>query len=324
MAALAAYATRVGVRTTVLCPDNTPTVNVEEIAMQGAGTYRVNGLINDCGRICGQGKKEVQWFDMSTLKEPYRIEGKKTMGLELAEQFGYDKLPDAIFYPTGGGTGLIGMWKAFHELQEMGWIPADVVLPKMICVQATGCAPIVKAWAEGKEHAPLWENAATAASGIRVPIAVGDFLIIRAVRESGGWAVAVEDEDILATAEECAKNEGLLLCPEGAATLVAYKQALAEGKLSPDADVVLFNCATGLKYPMAPVTTSVDQHGPIDFQKLAAGAAHSAAPAAAPAAAAAAAPAGGVGASLGGAVNAMCAGAAVVGVTITLARKLAA
>lgn len=250
-AALAAYASRAGIESFVFCPDDTPEINVREIAAQGAKVWRVNGLINDCGKIVGQGTEAAGWFDFSTLKEPYRIEGKKTMGLELADQLAWD-VPDTIFYPTGGGTGLIGMWKAFNELQEMGWIPASTKLPKMVCVQASGCAPIVKAWSEGKEHAPLWKDAATAASGIRVPIAVGDFLIIRAVRESEGWCTMVDDDRILKTAEECAKQEGLLLCPEGAATLAAYEMALESGQISPNETAVLFNCATGLKCAARP------------------------------------------------------------------------
>ncbi|MBL4726569.1 MAG: threonine synthase, partial [Rhizobiaceae bacterium] len=193
-AAMAAYASRAGQRATVLCPADTPEINIREIQLQGGETYMVNGLINDCGAIVGGGKEAVGWFDISTLKEPYRIEGKKTMGLELAEQFGW-KLPDVIFYPTGGGTGLIGMWKAFHELKEMGWI--DGPMPRMIAVQAEGCAPIVKTWEAGEEHAPLWENAHTVAAGIRVPIAVGDFLIIRAVRESDGFCITLSDEEIM-------------------------------------------------------------------------------------------------------------------------------
>ncbi len=192
-AALAAYATRAGIKTTIFCPEDTPEVNVSEIALQGATVYRVNGLIDDCGKIVGEGKSKVGWFDTSTLKEPYRIEGKKTMGLELAEQLGW-QVPDVIFYPTGGGTGLIGMWKAFAELEAIGFIGKK--RPRMIAVQASGCAPMVKAFEAGEEHAPRWENAHTIASGIRVPQAIGDFLILRAVRESGGFAIAVPDEAI--------------------------------------------------------------------------------------------------------------------------------
>ncbi len=264
-AAMAAYAMRAGQRATVLCPSDTPDINIREIQQQGGATYMVNGLINDCGKIVGGGKEAVGWFDISTLKEPYRIEGKKTMGLELAEQFGW-KLPDVIFYPTGGGTGLIGMWKAFHELQQMGWITGK--LPKMVAVQAEGCAPIVKAWEDGEEHAPLWENAHTVAAGIRVPIAVGDFLIIRAVRESNGFAMALPDEEIMDVRNMIAREEGLLLCPEGAATAAAYKRALAEGLVTPDETAILYNCATGLKYPLDEVTNKLNKDAEIDYSQF--------------------------------------------------------
>ncbi len=265
-AAMAAYASHSGLRTTIFCPDDTPEVNVSEIELQGATVYRVNGLINDCGKIVGDGKGTAGWFDVSTLKEPYRIEGKKTMGLEIAEQMGW-KLPDAIFYPTGGGTGLIGMWKAFEELEAMGWISSK--RPRMIAVQATGCAPIVKAYEDGVEHAPVWQNAHTAAAGIRVPIAVGDFLILRAVRDSGGFAIAVTDEAIFAARDEVAREEGLLLCPEGAATFAAYKEALANGQVTASDKVVLYNCATGLKYPIPQVDRTLDRHQPIDYASMA-------------------------------------------------------
>ena len=266
-AAMAAYASRAGLRSTVFCPDDTPEINVNEIALQGGDVWRVNGLINDCGAIVGAGKEPVGWFDCSTLKEPYRIEGKKTMGLELAEQMGWT-LPDVIFYPTGGGTGLIGMWKAFAELKAIGWLAEDAPLPRMVAVQAAGCAPIVRAWEAGEEFAPLWKGAHTVAAGIRVPVAVGDFLIIRAVNESGGFAIAVDDDAILAAVEEVARTEGLMLCPEGAATFAAWRQALAEGRIGPDDTAVLFNCATGLKYPMPPVTQALDRHGEIDWAQF--------------------------------------------------------
>ena len=264
-AALAAYATRCGIETITFCPDDTPEINVREIAMQGARVWRVNGLIDDCGAIVAEGAKQGRWFDFSTLKEPYRIEGKKTMGLELAAQFGW-ALPDAIFYPTGGGTGLIGMWKAFAELEALGWIgPAR---PKMFAVQASGCAPIVRAFEAGEEHAERWEDASTVAAGIRVPKAVGDFLILRAVRESGGQAMAVGDPAILAAVDAAARQDGLLLCPEGGATLAAYRQAVKTGLVDEDERVVLFNCATGLKYPMPAAPQSLDRMQPIDFDAL--------------------------------------------------------
>lgn len=261
-AAMAAYASLGGIQATVFCPSDTPDVNVREIELQGARVYRVNGLINDCGKIVGEGKESVGWFDLSTLKEPYRIEGKKTMGLELAEQLGWE-LPDVIFYPTGGGTGLIGMWKAFDELEKIGWIGSK--RPRMVAVQASGCAPIVKAYEEGEEHAPLWQDAHTVAAGIRVPIAVGDFLILQAVRESGGFAIAVDDDTILAARDRVSQEDGVLLCPEGAATLAAYEKALDEGRVSSGDRVVLYNCATGLKYPMPPVERDLDRHQPIDY-----------------------------------------------------------
>ena len=264
-AALAAYARRAGRKATVLCPADTPEINVREIRQLGADTWLVNGLIDDCGRIVGGGKEAVGWFDVSTLKEPYRIEGKKTMGLELAEQMGW-RLPDVIFYPTGGDTGLIGMWKAFQELQALGWL--DGPPPRMVAVQASGCAPIVRAWEQGLEHAPLWEGAHTVAAGIRVPVAIGDFLVIRAVRESGGFCLAVTDEAITKARALVAAADGLLLCPEGAATVAGYQRALAEGLVQPEEKVVLFNCATGIKYPLPAVEQRIDCRLPIDYGRF--------------------------------------------------------
>jgi threonine synthase len=250
-AAMAAYAARAGMEAFCFCPDDTPEINLSEIALQGARVWRVNGLINDCARLVAAGKAEHGWFDMSTLKEPYRIEGKKTMGLELAVQFRW-RLPQAVFYPTGGGTGLIGMWKAWRELAELGWIEGP--LPRLIAVQASGCAPIVRAFESGSETAMPWENAYTIAAGIRVPAALGDFLILRAVRESGGFALAVSDEHIDAARAHVARADGLLLSPEGAATYAAYLDAARSGRIAPHEQVVLFNCASGLKYPMPQVT----------------------------------------------------------------------
>ena len=264
-AALAAYGSRAGIETFVFCPDDTPEVNVREIALQGAHTFRVNGLINDCGRIVGEGKEAMGWFDASTLKEPYRIEGKKTMGLELAEQLGW-QVPDVIFYPTGGGTGLIGMWKAFAELEAIGWLGAKK--PRMVAVQATGCAPIVKAWKEGAEHAELWEDAHTIAAGIRVPVAIGDFLTLEAVRDSGGFAISVEDSTIEEAQIRAAREDGLLMSPEGAATLAAYLQALQAGQIDRTDQAVLFNCGNGLKYPMPPAEDRIDHMQPIDWAGL--------------------------------------------------------
>ncbi len=264
-AAMAAYCARAGMKAYVFCPDDTPAVNVREIAMQGAEVFLVDGLIDDCGRLVAEGEKAVGWFNCSTLREPYRIEGKKTMGLELAEQLGW-AMPDVIFYPTGGGTGIIGMWKAFAELEAMGWIGKK--RPRMVVVQATGCAPMVKAWEDGVEHAPRWQDAHTFAAGIRVPVAVGDFLILRAVRESGGFAIAVDDSAIAAAWQEVAAQEGLLLCPEGAATFAAYRQALADGRVGAGERVVLFNCASGLKYPMPEAGTPLKLGNAIDWQEL--------------------------------------------------------
>ncbi len=264
-AALAAYASRAGIKTTIFCPQDTPEVNISEIGLQGAAVYRVNGLIDDCGKIVAEGRAKVGWFDVSTLKEPYRIEGKKTMGLELAEQLNW-QMPDVIFYPTGGGTGLIGMWKAFAELEAIGFIGSK--RPRMVAVQAAGCAPMVRAYEEGVEHAPRWENARTIASGIRVPQAIGDFLILRAVRESGGFAIAVPDDAISAGLDEVAREEGFLMCPEGAATYAAYRQSLADGRVKASEQAVLFNCATGLKYPLPPIQRALDRHKPIDYANL--------------------------------------------------------
>jgi threonine synthase len=265
-AALAAYGTRAGMETYIFCPADTPEVNVREIALQGGKVWRVNGLIDDCGKIVGAGKETMGWFDVSTLKEPYRIEGKKTMGLELADQLGWS-LPDVIFYPTGGGTGLIGMWKAFKELRAIGWLPDD--LPRMVAVQSTGCAPIVKAYHDGERHATRWEGAHTIASGIRVPAAVGDFLILDAVRESGGFAIEVTDEAIAEAHHRVPSTDGLLICPEGAATAAAYEDALERGLVDAHERAVLFNCGSGLKYPMPPADASIDRNAPIDWESLA-------------------------------------------------------
>ena len=246
-AALSAYAARAGMDCDVFCPSDTPAINIRETAMQGARVHKVDGFIHDCGRIVGEGKATHGWFDFSTLKEPYRIEGKKTMGLELAEQGGWS-LPDVIFYPTGGGTGLIGMWKVFNELKTMGWLKG--ALPRMVAVQAEGCAPIVRAWRNGQRHAETWVDADTVAAGIRVPAAIGDFLVLDAVRESGGFAAAVSDAHIEDARARVARDDGLLLCPEGAATFAAWENALESGHVDRSDHVVLYNCATGLKYPL--------------------------------------------------------------------------
>jgi threonine synthase len=254
-AAMAAYAAQAGMEAFCFCPEDTPEINLSEIALQGAKVWRVNGLINDCARLVAAGKSGFDWFDMSTLKEPYRIEGKKTMGLELAVQRQW-RLPDVVFYPTGGGTGLIGMWKAWQELVELGWISPS--LPRLVAVQSSGCAPIVRAFDSGAAHAEPWENAHTIASGIRVPAALGDFLILAALRDSGGFALAVTDEQIDAARTHVGSADGLLLSPEGAATYAAYLAAADSGRITARDDVVLFNCASGLKYPMPPVTQRMD------------------------------------------------------------------
>ena len=247
-AALAAYGARAGIETIVICPAETPEINVTETAAYGARVYVADGQIDECGALVGKGAADGLWFDCSTLKEPYRIEGKKVMGLELAEQLGWD-VPDAIFYPTGGGTGLIGMWKAFAELEAVGLIGPR--RPRMYAVQAEGCAPMVRAFEEGEGFAERWENAATVATGIRVPKAVGDFLILRAVRESGGAALAVSEAAILQAVEDAARDDGFLLCPEGGAVLAGWRLATERGLVRDDERVLLFNCANGNKYPLA-------------------------------------------------------------------------
>lgn len=249
--ALSAYAARAGIRATVFCPSDTPSVNIAEMSMQGADVWRVDGLINDCGRIVAEGKERAGWFDLSTLKEPYRVEGKKTMGIELAEQLGWE-LPDVILFPTGGGTAVVGMWKAFAEMEALGWIGS--ARPRMVVVQSTGCAPLARAWERGEEHAEAWENAATFAAGIRVPVAIGDFLVLRAVRESGGYCATVDDSDIRDARAEMARQEGLLMCPEGAAAYAACRAALRDGRIRRDERIVVFNCASGLKYPLDAAT----------------------------------------------------------------------
>jgi threonine synthase len=244
--ALAAYAARAGLDAFLFMPADTPANITNEGAIYGANVYLVQGLINDAGKIVRDHSAARGWFDISTLKEPYRAEGKKTLGLELAEQFAWE-LPDAILYPTGGGTGIVGMWKAFDELEKMGWIGSR--RPKMIVVQAEGCAPIVKAFREGVRHAALWPDAHTVAPGIRVPMAVADYLILDAVRASGGTALTVSDSEILASMQEVARLEGIFMAPEGAATAAAYCKLMNAGFLLPDDRVVLFNTGSGLKTP---------------------------------------------------------------------------
>jgi threonine synthase len=241
----AAYAARAGIEAHVFMPRDTPMANRIEAAQYGARLTLVDGLINDCGRIIAEKKDTEGWFDVSTLKEPYRIEGKKTMGYEIAEQLDWH-VPDVIVYPTGGGTGLIGMWKAFTELEELGWIGS--ARPRMVSVQAGGCAPIVKAFDENETAAEPWQDAHTVASGLRVPQPIGDFLILRSIRESGGTAVRVDDDEMLAEIPRVGKAEGIFFCPEGAACVAALRRLVAQGWIKPDDEVLLFNTASGLKY----------------------------------------------------------------------------
>jgi len=243
--ALSAYASRAGMETFIFMPRDTPQANIIECEQTGANVTLVDGLITDCGRIVAERKDAEGWFDVSTLKEPYRVEGKKTMGYELAEQFNW-KLPDVILYPTGGGTGLIGMWKAFDEMEAMGWI--DSYRPRMVSVQSVGCAPIVKAFHEGETFAAEFPNAATVASGLRVPKAIGDFLILDALRKSNGTAVAVTDEELIAAVKEIGAAEGLFCAPEGAACLPALRKMIEQDLVSENETVVIFNTGAGVKY----------------------------------------------------------------------------
>ena len=243
---MAAYAARAGMEAYVFMPSDTPRINQFEATMAGAKVFLVDGLITDCGKIVRAGKEAMNWFDLSTLREPYRIEGKKTMGLELAEQFGW-KLPSVILYPTGGGTGLIGMWKAFQELKELGWLDsAD--LPRMVSVQSNGCAPIVRAYEKGNRFAEPFSPAATIASGIRVPAAIGDFMILDAVHESHGTAVAVDETRIIDWMKLGMSSEGISICPESATCIGAAIELKERGWLTPDDRIVIYNCGAAQKY----------------------------------------------------------------------------
>ncbi len=244
-AAMAAYAARAGLAAVVAMPADTPTVMQAECRAYGATVLLVKGLINDAGKLIREGSERYGWFDVSTLKEPYRAEGKKTMGIELVEQLGW-RVPDAIVYPTGGGTGIVGMWKAFAELEAMGLI--EPARPKMIVVQAEGCAPLVRAFEAGDRHAPLWEDAATIAPGMRVPIAIGDYLILDAVRESGGIALTVSDADLLDGMRQAVALEGLFVAPESGAAVVATRMLRERGFLAPDDEVVIFSTGSGLMH----------------------------------------------------------------------------
>jgi threonine synthase len=244
--ALACYAAAAGIEAYVFMPKDVPLANRLEVEASGAHLTLVDGLISDCGRMVAERKDAEGWFDVSTLKEPFRVEGKKTMGYEVAEQLGW-RLPDAILYPTGGGVGLIGMWKAFDEMEQLGWIEKGR-RPKMISIQASGCAPIVKALHEEKTTSAMWPNASTLAAGLRVPKAYGDFLILDIIRQSGGTAVAVDDDKIMSAVKELATSDGIFAAPEGGAALAAYRQLLADGFLKASDEVVLFNTGSGYKY----------------------------------------------------------------------------
>ena len=243
--ALAAYAAAAGIEAHVFMPRDVPLANQVECLAYGAHLTLVDGLISDCGRIVAERKAAEGWFDISTLKEPFRVEGKKTMGYELVEQLGWE-YPDAVFYPTGGGVGLIGMWKAFEELEQLGWVTGR--RPKMIAIQAAGCAPVVRAFEQGEKASTMWQGAHTFASGLRVPKPYGDVEILEIVRASGGTALALTDEQIFASLKDCARNEGVFLSPEGAAATAAYDHLLATGFLKPEDRVVLFNTGSGNKY----------------------------------------------------------------------------
>ena len=266
--AMAAYAARAGLEAYVFMPDDTPSINRKECFLAGAKTFLVNGLITDCGRIVGEGRAQKGWFDLSTLKEPYRIEGKKTMGLELAEQCDWE-LPDVILYPTGGGTGLIGMWKAFAEMAAIGWLRSPK-MPRLISCQSTGCAPIAMAYERGERFATKFENAATIASGIRVPAAVGDFMILDAVRASGGVALATPETDIPKWMQLATACEGISLCPETAVCLGALEVLLERGAIKPDERIVVFNTGASQKYPEAvhEDLPRIDITKPIDWDAI--------------------------------------------------------
>ncbi|WP_461210918.1 threonine synthase [Desulfocurvus sp. DL9XJH121] len=246
--AWAAYCAAAGIKAVIVMPQDAPSITRKECAITGAELYLVDGLISDAGKIVARAVAAQGWFDASTLKEPYRIEGKKTMGLEIAEQFGW-RVPDVILYPTGGGVGIIGIYKALRELQELGWIGEK--MPRLVAVQASGCAPIVKAWNAGAEESEFWPGAHTMAFGITVPKALGDFLVLNAIYETKGCAIAVDDEDTAEAQRLLARREGAFICPEGAATLAAARKLRQDGWIAPDEEVVALNTGTGLKYPQS-------------------------------------------------------------------------
>ena len=267
-AALAAYASRAGIESFVFTPADTPEITASEIAFHGARAWRVDGLVGDCAKIVAAGAGQMGWFDLTTLKEPYRVEGKKTMGLELAEQFGW-RLPEVIFFPTGGGVCLIAMWKVFNELKEIGWLKGR--LPRMVAVQSTGCGPIVKAFEAGKREIEPWGNVTTTIHGVRVPNPFGGVMVLDVLDQSNGFGTLVDDNAVdEARARVCAE-EGLHMCPEGAACLVALEMERKSGRVGPDDRVVVFNSASGLKYPMPPLTQRLKkgQANPTSVRKFA-------------------------------------------------------
>lgn len=267
--AMAAYAARAGMEAFVFMPSDTPVINQMECVLAGAKVFLVNGLINDCGAIVRGGTESMKWFDCSTLKEPYRLEGKKTMGLELAEQFDWC-LPDVILYPTGGGTGLIGMWKAFEELETLGWLK-NPKKPRMIAVQSDGCAPIPRAFDAGERFAKPWDNAHTCASGLRVPGAVGDFMMLDTIKESGGCAVAVPESRIVPTMHRVIAEEGISFCPEAAACVLAVEALLGDGRILPHERVVIFNTGSASKYVEVVELNlpTIDNPQSVDYTRLA-------------------------------------------------------
>lgn len=266
--ALAAYAARAGMETFVFMPHDTPAINQLEARLCGARVFLVNGLITDCGRIVREGVERAGWFDMSTLKEPYRLEGKKTMGLELAEQLDW-QLPDVILYPTGGGTGLIGMWKAFQELRELGWLKTEK-MPRLVSCQSDGCAPIVRAFETGQRFAEPFAGAHTIASGLRVPAAVGDFMMLDAIRASGGCALAGKEQHILDWMCRVARSEGIAICPETAVCFDCLERLRQEGRIQPDEQIVVFNTGAAQKYPevMPLKLPRIDKDLDVDYERL--------------------------------------------------------
>jgi threonine synthase len=267
--ALAAYGARVGMEVFVFMPEDTPIINQLEAHLCGARVFLINGLINDCGRIVREGTERMGWFDMSTLKEPYRLEGKKTMGLEIAEQLGW-RLPDVILYPTGGGTGLIGMWKAFQELKALQWLK-DAKMPRLVSCQSEGCAPIVRAFESGQRFAEPITDAHTIASGLRVPAAVGDFMMLDAIRESGGCAIAGVEERIVHWMKRVAAAEGIAICPETAVCFDCLEQLQTQGLVSADEEIIVFNTGAAQKYPETVLLQlpRIDKNHPVNYEALA-------------------------------------------------------